>query len=154
VDDLFGAKKRIGLKFPGAKGSQYIGCKVLSFKSEEQKDQDTKEIVTWDDGSPKMQVVIELQVPGIIEKGDYDHNTEEWSPVEDDEGIRYLFCKGGLFTAMRNCMRQNKLKAPAIGSTLDIKHVSTRKPSKTGRNGAKVYEIEYHAPTEEDLFAV
>jgi hypothetical protein len=150
MEDLFGTETRIGLQFPKL-GMEYKGCKILEYTHEEQKDMESGETKTWDDGKPKMQVVIKLQVPGIVEKGKYDRNTETWDLVEDDEGIRYLFCAGGLFTAARNGLKEAKLKLPPVGGELDVKFTSVGKPSKPGYNAPKKYEITFRAT---DPFAV
>jgi len=149
MEDLFGTEVRLGLQFPKI-GTEYKGCKILEYTHEEQKDMDG-ETKTWADGKPKMQVVIKLQVPGIAEKGKYDRNTETWDLVEDDEGTRYLFCAGGLFTAARNGLKEAKLKLPPIGGELDVKFTSVGKPAQAGWNAPKKYEITFRA---EDPFAV
>jgi hypothetical protein len=149
VEDIFGTETRIGLQFPKI-GTEYADCTVLGWTHEEQKDMDG-ETKTWGDGKPKMQVVIKLQVPGIEKKGKYDRNTEAWDLVEDDEGIRYLYCAGGLFTAMREALKAAKVKTPAEGGTLTVKFASVGKPSQAGWNAPKKYQITYIAP---DPFAV
>lgn len=149
MEDLFSTETRIGLQFPKI-GTEYKGCKILEYTHEEQRDMDG-ETKTWADGKPKMQVVIKLQVPGIAEKGKYDRNTETWDLVEDDEGIRYLFCAGGLFTAARNGLKEAKLKLPPIGGELDVKFTSVGKPAQAGWNAPKKYGITFRA---EDPFAV
>lgn len=147
MEDLFGTETRIGLQFPEI-GTEYKGCKILGFTSEEQKDLDG-ETKTWDDGKPKMQVVIKLQVPGIVEKGRYNKDTRTWNKVEDDEGIRYLFCAGGLFTAARNGLKEAKLKLPPIDGELDVKFTGVGKASKSTWNAPKKYEITFR---EADVF--
>lgn len=150
MEDIFGTETRLGLQFPKI-GTEYKDCEILGFTSEEQTDMDSGETKKWDDGKPKMQVVIKLKVPGIEDKGKYDRSTETWNEVEDDDGVRYLFCAGGLFTAARNGLREAKLKLPPIGGKLSVKHESTRKPTKVGYNGAKVYKITF---SESDPFSV
>lgn len=150
MEDLFGLETRLGLQFPKL-GTEYKGCEILSYTREEQKDMETGEPKTWQNGDPMMQVVIKLQVPGIVEKGKYDRNTDTWNKVEDDEGIRYLFCAGGLFTAARNGLKEAKLRVPPVGGTLDVKFVSVGKPAKAGWNAPKQYDITFH---EADVFGV
>ena len=149
MEDIFGTETRMGLQFPKI-GTEYKGCTVLGWTHEEQKDMDG-ETKTWADGKPKMQVVVKLQVPGIEKVGKYDRNTETWDLVEDDEGVRYLFCAGGLFTAMREALKAAKVKTPAEGAMIDVKFASVGKPSQAGWNAPKKYEIVYNAA---DLFAV
>lgn len=153
MEDLFGAERRLGLKFPNI-GDEYKGCKILGYTREQQKDMESGDPITWDDGTPKMMVVIELEVPGIIEKGDYDRFTKTWSQVEDDEGKRFLFCQGGMFTAAKNCAKETGIRIPPVGGLLDVKHTAVGKASNPKHNPPKRYEITWSVAAPEDPFAV
>lgn len=151
MEDLFAGEKRLGLQFPKL-GTEYKGCRVLSMQQEEQKDLEG-ETKTWSDGKPMMQIVIELQVPGIEELGVWDKHTEEWVKVDGDDGRRFMFCSGGLFTAMKNARKEIGFPIQE-DSLLDVKFIKTVKPSNPAWNPRKIYEATYTKPVEEDPFSV
>lgn len=151
--DPFGTETRVGLQFPTL-GIEYSGT-ILSFKEEEQKDLTTGEVKTWDNGDPKMMVVVELQMDADTLRGKYDKNSGSWNSVDDDNGIRFLFCQGGVFTAVRAALRAAGAKME-VGGKLHIKHTAVGKPAKAGWNAPKKFEATYTAPVaeEKDPFAV
>lgn len=154
--DPFGTSTRIGLQFPG-KGMEYTNLTVVSVEIQQSTDV-AGNPKTWDDGKPKMEVVVGLQVPEDQIKGKYDFDQEEWEEVEDDDFVRYIFCSGGMFTAARKAHKAAKTRNFVVGGTVkSLKHTMTHKPSQVGWKGAKVYEMVYAPPApevEEDPFSV
>lgn len=150
--DPFGTQTRIGLQFPG-KGMEYTGLTVVSVDTQQSTDIKGNP-KTWDDGKPKMEVVVGLQVPEDQIKGKYDYDQEEWEEVEDDDFVRYIFCSAGMFTAAKNAMKNAKVRNFEVGGTIErIKHTMTHKPSQVGWKGAKAYEMVYTPPVEKDPFS-
>jgi len=92
------------------------------------------EPLTWDDGKPRMQIVVVLQTP------DQDD--------EQDDGTRGVYIKvpSQMLRAVREAVRTARADGLEEGGILSIKYVSEEKPSKKGFNPQKVYEAHYRAP--------
>ena len=141
VNDLFGGGKRIGLQFPKI-GTTYK-LRVIDFKVENQLDMQTGEPKKWSNGEVMKQVAFRTEVlEGETRK--YDRHTETFSEVADDNGERWLFAAGGIFTAMKKALQEAGAK-PAPGGIIDIKFVGVGKPSQPGYNPPKKYEAKYTA---------
>ena len=141
-EDFFAGEPRIGAQFPTI-GTKYTGT-VLEITSEEQKSLTTGDTITWDDGTPKMQVVIKLDVTDGP-SGKYNKDAGKWEPIEDDENIRYVYAKGGLFTAMKNARKE--LGFPLeVGATLTVEHTAVGKASQVGWNAPKKFTATYGKP--------
>lgn len=153
-EDLFAGESRIGAQFPTI-GTKYTGT-VLEITQEQQTSLTDSSPVTWDDGTPKMQVVIKVQVTDGP-TGKYDKDLGKWLPVEDDNGVRYLFAKGGLFTAMKNARREIGFPLE-VGAVLTVEHTGVGKASQAGWNAPKKFTATYGkpvaAPADEDPFAL
>lgn len=152
AEDFFEGEKRIGLQFPTI-GTKFTG-QVLEITREQQVSMTDGEPKTWPDGEPMMQVVIKLQVTEGPE-GRWNKDIGKWEPVEDDDRIRYAFCKGGLFTAMKNA-RKDIGFALEVGATLTVEHTAVGKASQAGWNAPKKFTATYGKPapikTDDDPF--
>lgn len=96
---------------PSAKFDK-IGTTVVGVVTEEPTmQQQTKpdgELKTWDDGSPMLQLVVSLQ-------------TADRDPqIEDDDGIRRLYIKGQMRTAVQTALREAGVKGISVGDTLAV----------------------------------
>lgn len=92
----------------------------------------------WDDGSPKMQLVIKLQ-------------TDAKDDSEDD-GIRSLYVSGGFKRAstqkaIADAVRASGAKGLEVGGTLAVKFTGEEPSQTKGFNPAKLYAAKYTAPT-------
>lgn len=96
-------------KFPKV-GHSYTGT-VQSFSLQQQRDYDTGAPLTWDDGSPKMQMVVELATDA---RGTFD---SEGNPqdVSNDDGARMLYVKANLQRAIKQAVRASGSKFEAGG---------------------------------------
>jgi hypothetical protein len=151
-EDFFAGEPRIGAQFPTI-GTKYKVL-VLDITSEEQTSLTTGDTITWDDGTPKMQVVIKgkvLEGP----TGKYNKDAGKWEAVEDDNGERYLFAKGGLFTAMKNARKEMGFPLE-VGAELTVEHTAVGKASQVGWNAPKKFTATYGrpVPSNEDPFAL
>lgn len=115
---------------------------------------DTKQLETWDDGSPKMLTYIE------IETNLHDD--------EDDDGVRALYAKGGRNheaaqgsgTSMEVAIAEacKAVGATSIdeGAQLAVQHTGLAKPTTRGYSPAKLYRAQYQPPVSsvsaDDLF--
>jgi hypothetical protein len=97
--------------------------------------------LTWDNGDPKMQLVVTIQT------------TQRDPNVSDDDGRRAVYVKGSktqgsrsLHDAVATAVRAAGAKGLAIGGTLTVQLVGTE-PSKTrGFNDRKLWAASYVAP--------
>ena len=92
----------------------------------------------WDDGSPKMQLVVKLQ-------------TDAKDDAEDD-GIRSLYVSGGFKRmstqkAIADAVRASGAKGLEVGGTLAVKFTGEEPSQTKGFNPAKLYAAKYTPPT-------
>lgn len=93
---------------------------------------------TWDDGQPKMQLVVKLQT--------------ELREDADDDGVRNLYIAGGfkrmsLQKAVAEAVKAAKAKGLEVGGTLAVKFTGEEPASTRGFNPAKLYMAKYEPPT-------
>jgi hypothetical protein len=100
----------------------------------QQIDLDTSKPAFWDDGNPKMQLVVTLET--------------ELREDDDDDGLRNLYVRGQLQKAVADAVRRAGARGLAPGGKLGVKWVSTAEPKKRGHNGAKQYTAKYEPPTQ------
>lgn len=110
-------------------GAQVLG-KVLAYEMAQERDFHSKELLTWDDGRPRMQMVITMQ-------------SEEHPVTDEDDGKRRLFVKYG---AMREAI-QKAIKdsgaASIIGGRLWVKHSGYGESKKNPTNPPKAYKAKF-----------
>lgn len=123
----------------GAKSAQFpeIGTvvkgEVLDFATRQQRDFDTGKPLFYDDGKPRLQIVVQVQ-------------TDERDPdVEDDDGIRALYLKGQLLQAAREATRRHR--GLAQGGRIGVKYYADGDAPRKGANPQKLYKVEYAPPT-------
>lgn len=127
-------------KFPNV-GDTHVG-RVLDAEVTQQTDIDGN-LLFWDDGKPREQIVATLQ-------------TEERDPsIEDDDGRRKLYIKGQMMKAVADAMRKAGAKQ-IVGGRLAVRFESQAAPDKPGRSGKKIYAAAFEAgaaPAVDDLLA-
>jgi hypothetical protein len=116
------------------KGTNHQG-EILEIKMRQQLDIDTRKPLFWENGDPKMQLVVTLQT---------DEQDDE---IEDDDGRRRLYLKYKMKDAVSDAVREagaeNGLE---VGGWLSVTFVKQDKPEKRGKSGVKHFEAEYEAP--------
>lgn len=131
VQSFFSSGAGRTVKFPQL-GSSVTGTIQAVHPPEQQTDPNGK-LVSWPDGSPKMQVRIELQ-------------TEERNPeIEYDDGSRVLYVKGLMQGALGDALRKAGAREPEVGGKLTVTF-SSEKPN-PGLSATKVYTAEYSKPS-------
>ena len=103
---------------------------IVRLEKQQGRDLETKELQTWDDGSPKFIILIDIQ-------------TNVRNPdIPGDDGVRRLWVRGNMLTAIRSAMRvtQSKLRT---GGHLKVSYVRQGEQKKRGLNPPKLYEAEY-----------
>lgn len=116
-----------------------ITGKVISTEVRQQTDISDGKPLTWDDGSPRMQLVVTLQ-------------TDAKDDAEDD-GQRAVYVKGSkapgsksMHDAVRSAVQAARAKGLEPGGTLTVTFVG-EEPSKTrGFSARKLWQAEYRAP--------
>jgi len=114
---------------------------ILSTEVRQQTDLETGKPMTWENGDPRMQLVVSLQ-------------TDQRVPDEpDDDGVRAVYVKGSkapgsqsLHDAVRAAVQAANAKGIEPGGTLTVQLIGTE-PSKTrGYNDRKLWAAAYKAP--------
>lgn len=134
LDDLFSGGGAPAASFSEI-GDSITGV-ILNAEARQQTDFDSGEALTWDDGKPRMEVVITL-------------STKLRDPeIEDDEGERRLFCRGQMLTAMRGAVKKAKDKKPRIGGRLTVTFSDEGEQKKRGFNKPKLFTVTYEPPND------
>jgi hypothetical protein len=102
---------------------------ITNMEERQQTDFDSGRPLEWDDGKPKMHLVISLL-------------TEE-SVDEDDDGMRRLYVKGNLQRAIREAVLKSGSRTIKDGASLTVKYVGDDVPTRKGMSGAKKYAAVY-----------
>lgn len=113
-------------KFPEI-GTTYEG-EILALAKREVRDMDTGAVETWNDGTTKYQIVVTIAT-----------DAREGA---DDDGARNVYCKGQLFTALRDAVKAAGSKL-AVGGTLKVRYDSDGEASRKGFNAPKLYKVKY-----------
>lgn len=116
------------------KGTIHEG-KILDLRMRQQTDIKTRKPMFWDNGDPRMQLVVTLQTDEIDDE------------IEDDDGRRRLFLKYKLKDAVADAVRESGTEEGLeVGGYLKVKFVSQDKPEKRGNSGVKNYKARYTPP--------
>lgn len=95
--------------------------------------------LTWENGDPRMQLIITLET--------------ESRDDDDDDGLRTLYVRGQMQKAVSEAVRKSGERGITNGGKLGVKFVSTAAPKTKGFNGAKQYTAKYVPPvTQVDSF--
>jgi len=98
----------------------------------QQTDFETGQLVTWDDGTPKMQLIVDLQTTL------FDEN------ISGDDGLRRIYLRNNALTAVRQAVKAAGGRLET-GGALSVKYVKDGEPPKKGFHGPKLFEAEYKA---------
>jgi hypothetical protein len=110
-------------------GASWTG-KIVRMEKLQARDFETGEAQTWDDGSPKYIIHIDLQ-------------TQVRNPdIAGDDGVRRLFVRGNMMSAVRSAMRATGARLET-GGQLTVTYVRDGDQKRKGYNPAKLYEAKY-----------
>jgi hypothetical protein len=119
-------------------GTRVGGRVVRDSEEVQQRDFDSGELLFWDDGNKRMQLVVE------VEAGEHDPE------IEADDGNRTFYVKGQMLSAVKAAIRKSGSKAKVIeeGAHLFVTFVRTEKVpgARKGSQPKKIYEAEYIPP--------
>lgn len=97
----------------------------------QQTDFDSGALLTWDDGSPRMHLVITVQ-------------TEQRDPsLPDDDGRRRFYVKANLQKAVREAIRKAGAPGLEVGGSLFVTRSGQDEPKRRGLSGAWLHTAEY-----------
>lgn len=105
---------------------------------QQQKDPETGKLLTFEDGNPKVQLVIKLQT---------DLRDPE---IDDDDGTRRLFVtatnakQGG---GMKGAFQRAGVRNPEVGGTLSVTYTHDGEASSAYRKPPKQYQVSYQPPS-------
>jgi hypothetical protein len=121
------------VKFPAI--GTVVGGKIIEEPEvQQQRDIETGVLLTWQDGNPRMQMVVTLQ-------------TSERDPeIEDDDGIRRLFVKANLRKAVQEAVIAASCKGLDVGGTLEVAYIGDGEKTNRAYNAPKLYKARYTPP--------
>lgn len=127
-----------------AVGVQVSGTIAQPPQVRQQTHMETGAPLTWDNGDPRMQLVVQLQT---TERAD-----------ADDDGIRNLYVKGSkdpssksLHAAVAGAVAGSGAKGLEVGGTLSVTYVGDGVSKTRGFNPPKQYEATYVPPNASDF---
>ncbi len=131
----------------GAKSASFLevgtiveGTIVEAPTLQQQKDINTGALKFWDDGNPMMQLVAKVQTA--------DRDADD----KDDDGIRAIYIKGNMKTAVADAVRKAGAKGLTVGGTLKVCYTGDGVASKKGFNPPKEYKAQFIAPDPSSSF--
>lgn len=120
-----------------------VSGEIVAMDLRQQTDMQTGEPLVWNNGSPRMVLVITLQT--------------ELSDDDNDDGQRTVWCRGGNFTvasgtgsssltAVKDALRKANATDIEIGGTFAMQYSGVGKASNKGFSAPKLYTCMYKAP--------
>lgn len=105
---------------------------ILSYEVRDERDIVTNQVKTFDDGTPRKQLVITLQTEDRDEA------------IEDDDGTRRIYAKVAMRNAIADASRQHG--GIAAGGKLAVRYTGQDAPKRAGFSGQKKYKAWYEPP--------
>jgi hypothetical protein len=107
---------------------------ITNSSMRQQTDFTTGEPKVWDDGSPRMQIVISLQTDERVD--------------DEDDGTRNVYVKipSQMMRAMRDAIKKAGAEGISNGGKFLVRYVGDAEPKKRGMSGEKQYFVKYEAP--------
>lgn len=108
---------------------------ITNLDQRQMKDFDTKELETWPNGEPKMQLIVTVQ-------------TDERDPaIEDDDGQRNIYApkdnrESSKFQAIADAVKATR-SAISVGATLALVYTEDAPKAKGAARGRKLYQAAY-----------
>jgi hypothetical protein len=140
LDALFSGGGSPAAKF-GNIGDSISGV-ITQAEARQQTDFDTGEGLVWDDGKPRMEVVLTLTT------------SLRDDSIEDDDGMRRVFCRGQMLTALRNAVKKTNDRGPRPGARVSITYSGNGEAKRKGLNAPKLYDVIYEASNDVAVAAV
>ncbi|MFB8393707.1 hypothetical protein [Streptomyces yangpuensis] len=139
-DLLMGGGGPPSAKFP-VLGYENAGRIVGKPTVDQQRDYDTDEPLYWADGKPRWQIVVTLA-------------TGERDPeIKDDDGIRRLFVKGQMKTAVQAALKAVKADGLEDGGHLTVTYTADGEQKNPKKHPPKQYTARYVSAANAELMA-
>jgi hypothetical protein len=124
-------------------------CKgtILDMEVSQQTDMDTGDPLVWDDGKPRMQLVVTLQTDLRNGEGMSAPAMERLSDPSEDDGIRRLFVKAQMQKAVRDAVRASSQSQMRIGGVLAVQYAQDGVKKKASYDAPKEYVAQYAPPS-------
>ena len=106
----------------------------------QQTDYDDGTLLTWDDGSPKMQMIVDLKCEPTFKTWETIKYTEKALP--QDDGMRALYVKGNLQRALQAALRQASAKFE-IGGRIKVTRIPDGPRKTKSREPAYEFAVEW-----------
>lgn len=131
------------VKFPEV-GFTVTGT-VIDFRMQQQRDYDSGEPLVWNDGSPRMQLVVDLQCEptGITWEGLQRRQVA----IPNDTGMRSLYVKGHLQKAVAQALRDADNAQFEIGGTLVVQRIQDAEQPDKKKIAPMQFRAAWQAPT-------
>jgi hypothetical protein len=114
--------------------------KIRSYEKTQQRDMDSGSPKVWENGEPMWQIVFTLE-------------TDERDPeLDGDDGVRRLFAKAQMLTAIRDAIRKSGHRGDVKGGVLAVKYQEDGPAKTRGFNPPKVYAARFEAPVQTEDF--
>jgi hypothetical protein len=128
-NDLLSSKSVPSVSFKDAKvGDSFTGT-ITNLETAQVRNYDSGEPEFWDDGKPKLQIVVTL---------DTDYIDPE---LEGDDGTRKVYLAGQKLTAAKQAMKEAGIQKLEKGFKFTISYVGTKPSSNKKYNDVKLYGI-------------
>lgn len=128
-NDLLSSKSVPSVSFKDAKvGDSFTGT-ITDLETAQVRNYDSGEPEFWDDGKPKLQIVVTLATA-------YNDPT-----IEGDDGTRKVYLAGQKLTAAKQAMKEAGIQKLEKGSAFTITYVGTKPSSNKKYNDVKLYGI-------------
>lgn len=111
-------------------GTTHVGKITAEPEVKQQTEFGTGMPLTWNDGSPRMQLVIPIRELDVESGEDADVS---------------LYCKGNMKQAVTDALRRVGVKGLRVGGHISVTYTGNDVP-KTGKQAAKKYQAEYKPP--------
>lgn len=133
ANDLLMGGGLAAAKFPTI-GTSIAGRIVRKPEARQQTDIETGEPLTFANGDPRMQIVVNLA-------------TAERDPAKpEDDGERALYIKGNMLNAIRDAVRKTGAAGLEVGGNLTITYVGDGEKKNRAFNAPKLYTAAYVPP--------
>lgn len=114
-------------------GTEYDGY-IASYEMRQQTDFKGGKPMTWDDGNPRMQLVVTLHT--ALREDD------------DDDGMRTLYVKGNMQKAVRDAVAKAGARGIAVDGRLFVRYVSDGEAPGPKLSPPKMYIAKYAPPVQ------
>jgi hypothetical protein len=136
ANDLLMGGGMASAKFPTI-GTKVTGRIIRDPEARQQTDIQTGDPLTFANGDPRMQIVVQLATD------------ERDASIDDDNGDRALYIKGNMLNAVREAVRRAGAKGLEVGGTLTIVYSGDGEAKTRGFNAPKLYTASYTPPSAE-----